>query len=150
MLRRTCAARAPSRVTRAPPPPPASRDLCRAYLEDRVQTPEPERTVVLPADEVATPVRRGVGHVGERLALSERPHRDQGIAGLLDREQDVAPVPGQDLVIAEDRGETGEIYAVERRLGAWGQCGGETLGAFDQVILVETAHRENLLQPGPV
>src|SRR5206468_12885208 len=32
MLRRGCAARAPSRVTRATPPPPTSRNLCRAFL----------------------------------------------------------------------------------------------------------------------
>src|SRR5256885_7150694 len=150
MLRRTCAARSPARVTRTAPPSPASRDLCRAYLEDRVQTPEPERTVVLPADEVATPVRRGIGHVGDRLALAERPDRDQGIARLLHAQQDVAPVPRQDLVIAENRGKAGEIDAVKGRFGARGQGGREALGAFDQVILVETVPRENLLQPGPV
>src|SRR2546427_6719081 len=43
-----------------------------ATLQDGVQAPEPKRTVVRPADEVATPVRRGVGHVGERLALPDR------------------------------------------------------------------------------
>src|SRR3989475_12888145 len=84
-----------------------------ATLQDGVQAPEPKRTVVRPADEVATPVRRGVGHVGERLALPKGPNRHQGIARLLDREQHVAPVPGQDFVIAEHRRKAGEIDAGE-------------------------------------
>src|SRR5438094_4092166 len=87
-------------------------------LKDRVQAPEPKRAVVRPADEVTTPVWGGIGHVGERLTFAERPHRDQRIARLLDREQHVAPVPGQDFVIAEHRGEGGEIDAGEGRLGA--------------------------------
>src|SRR5256885_6746147 len=138
------------RVSACYPPPPTSRDLCRASLQDRVQTPEPERAVVLPADEVATPVRRGIGHVGERLTCAERPHRDQRIAGLLHGQQDIAPVPGQDFILAEDRGKAGEIDAVEGRFGARCECGSETLSALDQVILIEAPHRENLLQSSPV
>ncbi len=84
-------------------------------VEDEFEAAEPESPVVFPEDEVAAPVRSGVGHVGEDAALAGLAEGEKRIAGFGEAEQDFRFGNRAGLVVAENGRTGGKIDFGETR-----------------------------------
>src|SRR5213083_3582108 len=113
MLRRRCVARARSRVTRATPPPPTSRDLCRASLGQRLSL-HPLEIRLEPVSGVA----EGVGQ--QHPEHCEDSHERRGRR----------PVPRPELLERRRRGHEAEQRADHLNADYWQRA------SFDAVVVI--------------